>query len=211
MCRKDNDEVMSSVFADENVLVQLSPNLDSDTTADSCLKPANEIALVSIALFQSPGNTVLSKSPILVVGDECQTDESHIRRSEDEVSVTMLSVDEDESKSDATVDETAEQRQQRECDESESLAWEMMREESMTAYRMQMDFMSSSSNEMSAEDREAVQLAMGGYDNGTSNEEVDDEVVEEGEEEEEEENQDSDVSQWDYDRLLALGEIIGGV
>ena len=199
---------MSSVFADENVLVQLSPNLDSDTTADSCLKPANEIALVSIALFQSPGNTVCSKSPILLVGDECQTDESHIRRSEDEVSVTMLSVDEDESKS--TVDETAEQRQQRECDESELLAWEMMREESMTAYRMQMDFMSSSSNEMSAEDREAVQLAMGGYDNGTSNEEIDDEVAEEGEEEEDE-NQDSDVSQWDYDRLLALGEIIGGL
>lgn len=199
---------MSSVFADENVLVQLSPNLDSDTTADSCLKPANEIALVSIALFQSPGNTVRSKSPILLVGDECQTDESHIRRSEDEVSVTMLSVDEDESKS--TVDETAEQRQQRECDESELLAWEMMREESMTAYRMQMDFMSSSSNEMSAEDREAVQLAMGGYDNGTSNEEIDDEVAEEGEEEEDE-NQDSDVSQWDYDRLLALGEIIGGL
>ena len=199
---------MSSVFADENVLVRLSPNLDSDTTADSCLKPANEIALVSIALFQSPGNTVRSKSPILLVGDECQTDESHIRRSEDEVSVTMLSVDEDESKS--TVDETAEQRQQRECDESELLAWEMMREESMTAYRMQMDFMSSSSNEMSAEDREAVQLAMGGYDNGTSNEEIDDEVAEEGEEEEDE-NQDSDVSQWDYDRLLALGEIIGGL
>lgn len=201
---------MSSVFADENVLVQLSPNLDSDTTADSCLKPANEIAQVSVALFPSPGNVLRSKSPLLVPGDECQTDESHIRGSEDEVSITMLSVDEDQSKSDATVDETAEQRQQRECDESESLAWEMMREESMTAYRMQMDFMSSSSNEMSAEDREAVQLAMGGYDNGTSNEEVDDEVVEEGEEEEDE-NQDSDVSQWDYDRLLALGEIIGGV
>ena len=203
---------MSSVFADENVLVQLPPNLDSDTTEDSCLKPANEIALVSVTLFQSPGNVVRSKSPLLVAGDECQTDESHISGSDDAVSVTMLSVGEDQSKSDATVDETVEQRRQRECDESESLAWEMMREESMTAYRMQMDFMSSSSNEMSAEDREAVQLAMGGYDNGTSNEEVNDEVVEEGEgEEEEDENQDSDVSQWDYDRLLALGEIIGGV
>ena len=204
---------MSSFFADENALVQLSPNLDSDTTPDSCHKPANDNALVTVALFQSPGIIARSKSPLLAAGDECQTDESHLRRSQDEVSVSMrLSVDEDHDISDSNADETAEERQQRECDESELLAWEMMREESMTAYRMQMDFMSSSSNEMSAEDREAVQLAMGEFGDGTSNEEeVSDVIAEEGgEEEEEDENQDSDVSQWDYDRLLALGEIIGG-
>lgn len=204
---------MSSFFADENALVQLSPNLDSDTTADSCLKPAHDNSLVSVALFQSPGIVARSVSPPSVAEDECQTVENHPRRSQNEVNVSIgLSVNEDPNKSDSLVNETAEQRQQRECDESELLAWEMMREESMTAYRMQMDFMSSSSNEMSAEDREAVQLAMGGYGDGASNEEeVDDEVAEEGEEEaEEDENQDSDVSQWDYDRLLALGEIIGG-
>lgn len=200
---------MSSFFADENALVQLSPNLESDVTPDSCLKPANESALVSVALFLSPGGVGRSKSPDLIAGEGCQTDESHLRRDQEDVSV---SVDEDHNKPDSSSNETDEQRQQRECDVSELLAWEMMREESMTAYRMQMDFMSSSSNEMSAEDREAVQLAMGGYGDGTSNEEEFNEevAVQGGEEEEDDENQDSDVSQWDYDRLLALGEIIGG-
>ena len=100
-------------------------------------------------------------------------------------------------------------RKRRENEESEQLAWDMMREESLSAYRMQMDFIASSANEMSAEDLEAIQMAMGGANSYTGVEQ-EQEDIEDDEEEEQDENQDSDVDQWDYDRLLALGEVIGG-
>ena len=76
---------------------------------------------------------------------------------------------------------------------------------------MQMDFIASSANEMSAEDLEAIQMAMGGNNSYTDlGQEQEQEDIQDDEGEGQDENQDSDVDQWDYDRLLALGEVIGG-
>ena len=56
--------------------------------------------------------------------------------------------------------ETEEEKLLREQRESEQLAWEMIRQENMEIYQMQMQFMQENSKGMSAEDLEAIQMAV---------------------------------------------------
>ena len=203
---------MSSFYADENSIVRLSPNLDVEHNPEDCIKAPLIIASTSAVLFTSPDRNSIVKSRLPTVNDE-RSDSGDEQNEGESLHGAPSSAERASSPEGSTETESA--KKQRENAESEQLAWEMMREESMSAYRMQMDFINSSSNEMSAEDLEAIQMAMGGG-NGFADIHQDEagEVDEDGDgqdqDEEQDENQDSDIDQWDYDRLLALGEVIGG-
>jgi hypothetical protein len=111
--------------------------------------------------------------------------------------------------SDAAVEgegETDSQRREREDRESEALAWEMMQQENLDVYNMQVQFMQENAGSVSEEDMLVMQQLMEEGGNPTAMAE------EEGEEEEEEgdELEDSDSSNWNYDRLLTLGQRMGG-
>lgn len=108
--------------------------------------------------------------------------------------------------------ETAEERRIREERESEALAWEMMRQENLEIFRMQMEFMAENREAITDDDYEAIRLAVnesGGidvlYPNGRAGQLADGENEEYQEEESEEDSQ-----AWDYDRLLELGRTMGG-
>ena len=196
---------MSSFFADENSIVQLSPNLEIEIDPDPCAK-----CLAGSTLFSSIQSTSPERQSVIknLPSPRDNTRNDNIEETNCSESSIEGLVSGTESSPMLRVENTVE-RKRRENEESELLAWDMMREESLSAYRMQMDFIASSANEMSAEDLEAIQMAMGGANSYTGVEQ-EQEDIEDDEEEEQDENQDSDVDQWDYDRLLALGEVIGG-
>ena len=103
-------------------------------------------------------------------------------------------------------EETLEDKQRRELEESERLAWEIMQQEEQQYYQQQVEYMRQNSETISAEDLAAIQQIVNEptvrfQQNG---DEEGDESDEEGEEGEEEEN-------WDYDQLIALGQAIGDV
>lgn len=220
---------MSSFFADENSIFCRSPNL-LEVPVENDRKPIVEILHVPTALFTSPIQNSDSRcslkndTPLSEEGGSTFSVQNSDRKPLVENEATLLeeadSVPLVEWSSSSTAisdsasvesNETDEQRIRRENEQSERLCWEMMREESENAYRVQMEFINSSSNGMSAEDLEAIQMAMNHGNNFVPEDEVDtgrgddDEVYEE-----EEEQEQSDVDQWDYDRLLALSEEIGG-
>jgi hypothetical protein len=219
---------MSSFFADENSIVCRSPNLLEVPVENDC-KPVVGIIHVPTALFMSPMQNSDSKcsvkndTPLSEEGDNSSSVQNSDRKPLVENEATLLedvdSVPLVETSSSTTnvsdsvsaeSNETDEQRIRRENEESERLCWEMMREESENAYRVQMEFINSSSNGMSAEDLEAIQMAMN-HGNNFVPDEVDEERGDDDEVyEEEKEQEQSDVDQWDYDRLLALSEEIGG-
>jgi hypothetical protein len=216
---------MSSFFTDENSIVCQSPNIEVPVEIGYC-KPVVGTVHVPNALFTSPIQNVDSKgsskddsSLFEKVGSTSQIQDSDRRPLvENEATIleevgTLSSPVNNSDSDSAESSETDDQRIRRENEESERLCWEMMREESENAYRVQMEFINSGSNEMSAEDLEAIQNAMKDGNNfvPAENEGRDDEVdVEVNEEEEEEAQEESDVDRWDYDRLLALSEEIGG-
>ena len=129
--------------------------------------------------------------------------------------------------------ETTDERVAREMEESERLAYEMMREEAQSAYEMQMEFMRANSDTMSAEDFAALQAAIGmdtgigdmAMINGTDG--IQGQYAGNGDEQDEEHDDgsrsndsvDSNTSGassgWrdpnNYERLLALGNQIGDV
>ena len=126
-------------------------------------------------------------------------------------------------------EETAEQRMQREEEESQALVWALMQQDNAEMYNMQMQFMQQNSEHLSEEDRLLMEQlvaesAVPAYGNNTNNNgntvaggdgEEEQGGGDEGEQEEEDggeerSQEDSDVSNWDYDRLLALGQQIGG-
>lgn len=107
-------------------------------------------------------------------------------------------------------EETDEQRVARELRESEEYAWELMRAESMETYQMQMQYIQDNANDMSEEDRQALEMMMreSGYE--------EQQAVEDGEEEFDDEegddaHNDSNPDNWSYDRLLQFGEAVGGM
>jgi hypothetical protein len=202
---------MSSFFADENSMIKLSPNVDVDTSCDVYSKSTVLTSTTSVPLFLSPDKMFASKSNEGTSSGENVPTEAigHGDEHESESSSRFHQPTQNHTPSSPT--ESAEEKQRRETEESEQLAWAMMREESMTAYRMQMEFINSAGNEMSAEDLDAIQMAMGGGDALAHDGEGDGQDAGNDEESEDrDENQDSDIDQWDYDRLLALGDVIGG-
>ena len=112
------------------------------------------------------------------------------------------------------VKETEAQKLEREQRESEQLAWEMMRQESMELQELQMQFMRDNANGMSDEDLQALQMAIdesgGGLPVDQQGDSGEEEEGETGEEDEEEDEEEDDVDNWDYDRLLSLGQALGG-
>jgi hypothetical protein len=116
-----------------------------------------------------------------------------------------------------TNDETAAQRIEREERESEQLAWEMMRQESMELHEMQLQFMRENAGGMSEEDLQALQMAIDEssgqnlVQTQTHDIRRDEEQVDVSGEEVQEEEEEDDVDNWDYDRLLSLGQALGDV
>ena len=203
---------MASFYADENAVLRLSPNLNFDLNPQISTKRVGDDSTSSASLIMSPDDRQFLNST------GSASDDGHLtstrkseRKIEESTSSDRASSEFSFKSSPASAIEMTAERQRRETQESEQLAWEMMREESISAYRMQLDFINSISNTMSADDLEAIQMAMRNGDAFNT-----DEVIEadrdDGEEDDQNqgENQDSDVDAWDYDRLLALEDIMGG-
>ena len=115
-------------------------------------------------------------------------------------------------------EELRKQKEQQELEESEKLAWELMQQESYAAYEMQVNFMRENANDMSEEDRLALELILSQDASGVptmnrAGNEEDGEQQEDGnaEEEEEEEEEGADIDEMNYDQLLLLGEQMGDV
>lgn len=202
---------MSNFFADENSVIKLSPNVDVETTCNVYYKSTVSTSATSVALFLSPDRIFTSKSNEGTSSGENIPTQLDGQGDDDESETSSRLHQSLQNHSPLSPTESAEDKQRRETEESEQLAWAMMREESMSAYRMQMEFINSAGNEMSAEDLDAIQMAMGGGDALANDGEGDgQDGGNDDDSEDRDENQDSDIDQWDYDRLLALGDVIGG-
>lgn len=105
-------------------------------------------------------------------------------------------------------EETEEERINREIAESERYAWELMQEESRQAYQMQVDFISQNANQMSEEDRMALEMIL-------QEEQPRNASTSEQEEAHDADNEEANLSDnpdnWTYDQLLTLGEVLGDV
>ena len=89
--------------------------------------------------------------------------------------------------------------------ESERLAWELMQQDSLDVYNMQIEFMRQNSESLDAADLAALEMAMAEERTHVAS-------TNEEEGEQDDENADGDNSEpWTYDQLLALGEAVGGV
>lgn len=117
----------------------------------------------------------------------------------------------DEEDGEAEPEETAEERIAREERESQELAWQLMQEDNMEVYNMQMQFMQENADQMSEEDLALIQAMI--RESGQP-QMVPVPIAAEAHEDEEEgsgdELNESDSSNWDYERLLQLGQQIGG-
>lgn len=109
-------------------------------------------------------------------------------------------------------EETPQERMEREERESQELAWQLMQQDNLDMYNMQLQFMQQNAGDMSEEDLRVMQELM-----NESNQQVlptasgtGEENEEDGEEEEGDELNESDSSNWDYERLLQLGQQLGG-
>lgn len=107
-----------------------------------------------------------------------------------------------------TTEETPEERMAREERESEELAWQLMQQENMEMYNLQLQYMQQSADHIDDDDLQLMRALM----NEAGQQVVMTGPAPEGEGtgEDEEEEEESDVSNWDYDRLLQLGQQIGG-
>jgi len=119
------------------------------------------------------------------------------------------------SRSETDVKELTEaEKRQKEEEESERFAWELMRQEQNELYQVQLEYMRSQAEGLSEEDMRALELVLQeatgmvpGY-----HEQVNEEGYDETEEREEgEEDEEEDPTQWDYERLLELGNVLGDV
>jgi hypothetical protein len=110
-------------------------------------------------------------------------------------------------------EEIPEERLAREERESQELAWQLMQQDNMEMYNLQLQYMQENANQLDNDDFQLIQSFMHeagqqitlGVPPAAGGEEVQSEG---GEQEETEE--DSDTSNWDYERLLQLGQQLGG-
>ena len=100
----------------------------------------------------------------------------------------------------------------RELEESERLAWQLMQEESMSAYQMQLDYLKNNMDGMNDEEMQAIEsilreseVVVGVPAAATSDD------ASFADEENEDEDQEHSSANWSYEQLLALGEAIGDV
>lgn len=116
-----------------------------------------------------------------------------------------------EEENNAVQEETTQERIAREERESQELAWQLMQEDNMEVYNMQMQFMQENAGQMSEEDMALIEsmIRESGQPQMVAAPIV--AAVQDDEEEEEgDELNESDSSNWDYERLLQLGQQIGG-
>jgi hypothetical protein len=120
----------------------------------------------------------------------------------------------------AAIPSSAEKRQT-ELEESEQLAWQLMQEESMSAYEMQVEYMRSNPELFSEEEVTALNMILqesqqedrhGAHHNHREREEGEDDrsFDDENDEEEEGEGDGDDSADWTYERLLEIGALAGG-
>lgn len=95
------------------------------------------------------------------------------------------------------------EKRQREQEESERLAWQLMQEESMNAYQMQVDYMRANPELFAEEDLAALGAVL--QESQQQQPEED-----EGEYDDDEEVEDNS-QEWTYEQLLELGHTIGDV
>lgn len=100
----------------------------------------------------------------------------------------------------------------RELEESERLAWQLMQEESMSAYQMQLDYLKNNIDGMNDEEMRAIEsilreseVVVGVPVAATSDD------ASFAEEENESDGEEHSSANWSYEQLLALGEAIGDV
>jgi hypothetical protein len=205
-------------------------NLSSEDTVENLISPAVDN---SVFLIHHCGDSSFL-SPTNLLEDENKEKETIVEESD-----IAIDLSEEKDPSDGvTEEEQAEQlRLQREREERETqeLIWELMRQEQMELYQLQMQFMQNQQQSaaqeggggegMNDEDMRAIQEAMrennqiiatisrpqprrsqGGEGEGEGSEENSQEEEEDEDNEEEEEEE-----EWDYERLLALGQALGDV
>lgn len=107
-------------------------------------------------------------------------------------------------------EETLEERLAREERESQELAWQLMQQDNIDMYNMQMQFMQENADHLSEEDMLLMQALVRESGVPIAPGPAVAEGEAEGEEEEGEELDESDSSNWDYERLLQLGQQLGG-
>ena len=235
---------MAEFLSSEEENLFSSSNLHSVTSTDN-MKQISSIQ--SSVTKDTPNSEEIGKTPASKdkdIYDLVTPNSDNFLRSNFQNALDEQSPDSPEPQSEA-VTETDEERRLREERESEALAWELMQQESMELYNLQMQFIQENAHALSQDDYQAMQMiineagrpvqrasrrprrqAAPSEEDGTGSqedvegaetesyvsEEVEDEVeYDDGEEEEDmEEEQDDDPDNWDYERLLALGQVIGG-
>jgi hypothetical protein len=205
-------------------------NLSSEDTVENLISPAVDN---SVFLIHHCGDSSFLSPTNLLEEDENQEKETIVEESD-----IAIDLSEEKDLVDGTTEEEkAEQlRLQREREERETqeLIWELMRQEQMELYQLQMQFMQNQQHAgsqeggelgggMNDEDMRAIQEAM--RENNqiiatisrpqlrgrrTEEEEVG-EGSEENSQEEEDGDEEEEEEEWDYERLLALGQALGDV
>jgi hypothetical protein len=194
-------------------------NLESDSENRLCepnipafSSPKRSEKDLSVILPSSGDRSFKLSSPIGTLGSDYKLNFVDSSSSLNDSNI-LLDADNSVIQEDSVPEETSEQRMQREERESQELAWQLMQEDNMEMYNMQMQFMQENADQMSEEDLQLIQalvnesghpqIAVAGLEGGNE---------EEGEEAEEEDDElnESDAENWDYERLLQLGQQIGG-
>ena len=141
-------------------------------------------------------------------------EETHALQEEDEV---VLQHDDEEDEDDDAADDddnnddvedTEEDRVQRELEESEALARQLMEEEAMASYAQSTNYLRDNANQFSEEDMAALQAAMAEEDPESH---VAEEDGEDNGDDDADEGGGEESNELSYDALLRLGERIGNV
>ncbi len=197
-----NDSINSSCSLNTVILTPATKDIDYDHTVP-CKDNDNTTP--------SSGNFIRKRSPL-----SCEYSLNDITKSNnDDTVTTTLNDDSTVNEESAVIVEEAtteeniseEERIRRDIEASERLAWELLRQESQETYEMQLQYMRENAGVMSQEDYEAISQLVTEESNHNQ-------FVASNEEENEEDNDDNDNSDpdnWDYERLLALGQAIGDV
>jgi hypothetical protein len=95
------------------------------------------------------------------------------------------------------------EEKRRELEASEHLAWQLMQEESINAYQMQLEYIRSNPDMLTEEEIQSLNLFLNENEAlaGEMNEYLD---------ETPDESDSSDPNMWSYDQLLELGRAVGG-
>ena len=176
-------EVVDMTNENENDLIHISNNNNIQSSP---------MDLTKTSVSSKPQNIHDITSPIEIhLGDMSSTSSTPSKRVLEEPSSTDL--------------RSAEKRQ-KEQEESERLAWQLMEEESMNAYQMQVDYMRANPELFSEDDLAAVGAVLQESNN-------DQQAQQEGSEfdnEEEGDIEEDNSQEWTYEQLLELGQTIGG-